>query len=28
MPDTVKQLVRKLWKDQLKDGSGKTVAAG
>jgi len=28
MPDTVKQLVRKLWKDQLKDGSGKTVGAG
>jgi len=28
MPDTVKQLVRKLWKDQLKDGSGKAVAAG
>ena len=25
MPDTVKQLVRKLWKDQLKDTSGKTI---
>jgi phosphate transport system substrate-binding protein len=28
MPDTVKQLVRKLWKDQLKDSGGKAIAAG
>ena len=25
MPDSVKQLVQKLWKDQLKDSGGKAI---